>query len=149
MDESARILESEVNPQAKWPTNYIIDKVSGCWIFQGNHAVYGRAKHQGKLHYAHRLFYRLHVGPIPKGMTIDHVAARGCASKLCVNPDHLEAVSNAENARRGKVKEFCIRGHAMADSRPYQRTRCRECKAIHNTVALRRKREARAARAAA
>jgi hypothetical protein len=37
------------------------------------------------------------VGPIPSGMQIDHL----CRNTLCVNPDHMEVVTNAENGRRG------------------------------------------------
>lgn len=40
------------------------------------------------------------VGPIPDGLTLDHVVAWGCRHKNCVNPAHLEPVTAAENTRR-------------------------------------------------
>ncbi len=65
----------------------------GCWIWRGRaEAGYGLA---GKT-YAHRLSWELHRGAIPAGLHIDHL----CFVKTCVNPDHLELVTGAENARR-------------------------------------------------
>jgi hypothetical protein len=46
---------------------------------------------------AHRHYYELHKGPIPEGYQIDHL----CRNHSCVNPEHLEAVTQAENMRRG------------------------------------------------
>ncbi|MFJ3395287.1 HNH endonuclease [Leifsonia aquatica] len=49
----------------------------------------------------HRWMYERAFGVIGPGLVIDHVAARGCASTLCCNPSHLEAVTDAENQLRG------------------------------------------------
>jgi hypothetical protein len=48
---------------------------------------------------AHRFFYEEHVGPIPEGLEIDHL----CRVRSCVNPDHLEAVTQQENIRRSDI----------------------------------------------
>ena len=63
---------------------------------------------------AHRASYEFHRGPIPGGMVIDHL----CRNRACVNPDHLEPVTNGENVLRGEtfcaanaVKTTCDSGH--------------------------------------
>ncbi len=75
------------------------------WIWTGakNPGGYGvigaGARGQGnKL--AHRLSYELFVGPIPEGLHIDHL----CVTRLCVRPDHLEPVTQAENNRRERAR---------------------------------------------
>jgi hypothetical protein len=69
-----------------------------CWIWglALNPNGYGHIEREGRHHGAHRWVYEQIVGPIPAGMTIDHL----CRNKPCVNPDHLEPVTHAENLRR-------------------------------------------------
>jgi hypothetical protein len=57
---------------------------------------YGRISVGGRLYQAHRVVWELVNGPIPAGMTIDHL----CRVRSCVNPEHMELVSSAENTRR-------------------------------------------------
>ena len=47
---------------------------------------------------AHRVYYEAHHGPVPDGLELDHL----CGERSCVNPDHMDAVSHAENCRRGR-----------------------------------------------
>jgi hypothetical protein len=81
---------------------YAIDPRTGCWIWQQSASFngYGQLWHDGRIQRAHRVFYQLYVGPIPDGFQIDHT----CGTKLCVNPDHLEAVSAIENVHRARRK---------------------------------------------
>jgi hypothetical protein len=70
----------------------------GCWIWTGpvSSSGYGRLGAE----YVHRLSYVQAKGPIPDGLQIDHL----CFEKLCINPDHLEAVTQAENLRRQRLR---------------------------------------------
>lgn len=82
---------------------------------------YGHISIDGKTRRVHKVIYESRYGQIDLGMTIDHVKARGCVSKLCCNIDHLECVTNGENTRRGDNpcaknarKTHCPRGHVLA-----------------------------------
>lgn len=111
----------------------------GCWIWdrgsRGAKRQYGTIQNSGKTLLAHRVAYELFVGPIPNGLTIDHL----CRNTLCVNPAHLEAVSCTENILRGecppaqnKRKTHCKRGHLLPETAERKggrvHRRCRECK---------------------
>lgn len=88
----------------------------GCWEWAGVHTAlgYSRIYIDGKYHLAHRFAYELLVGSIPVGMVLDHL----CRNPGCVNPDHLEPVTDAENIRRGQGfaaqaarRTHCPQGH--------------------------------------
>lgn len=90
-----------------------IDFGPGCWLWMGATQTrgYGSAALNGRTHLAHRLVYELLVGPIPTGLTLDHL----CYVKRCVNPNHLEPVTAVENKRREtSSRTHCLRGHELA-----------------------------------
>lgn len=74
----------------------------GCWLWTASltHNGYGKFWVDGAVVRAHRWIYEQLVGPIPDGLHLDHVHERGCRSRRCVNPAHLEPVTNEENQRR-------------------------------------------------
>jgi|SRR5262252_9024638 len=86
-----------------WESRF--EKGDGCWIWKGLVHRHGYGVYHKQ--YAHRLAYELYKGPIPAGMHIDHI----CMEPLCVNPDHMEIVTNAENqfrkTRPRKATEQC------------------------------------------
>src|SRR3974390_3113329 len=73
-----------------------------CWLFQGAKSVGGYGRIQltcsRTLALAHRVAYELFVGPIPDGLEIDHL----CRNPACVNPTHLEPVTEKVNAESGE-----------------------------------------------
>lgn len=101
-----------------------------CWTWTGPTArgAYGLLKIKGKLHRAHREVYRLLVGEIPDGLTLDHL----CRNTLCVNPQHLEPVTRQVNSKRQAValhRSECLRGHLYTPENTYVNKRgCRSCK---------------------
>lgn len=82
------------------PVAYVVDD-AGCWVWQRStwRNGYGRLKRDGKWVQAYRVYYERHVGPIPKGLTLDHL----CRNRLCVNPTHLEPVTREENLLRAGI----------------------------------------------
>lgn len=83
----------------KSAVEYIADE-NGCWIWQRGKSPlgYGVGWADGKAQPAYRIVYRRYKGEIPAGHDLDHL----CRVPSCVNPDHLEPVTHAENIRRGK-----------------------------------------------
>ena len=109
---------------------------SGCWLWMGtvSRSGYGSVSVNGEMKLAHRVAYEMQNGPIPASLELDHK----CRVRCCVNPAHLEAVSHAENIRRGRTgahqraKTHCPKGHeySIENTMIDQGWRvCRACKA--------------------
>lgn len=135
-------------------------KTEDCWLWTGaiNSRGYGHfaVAHQ-QIVAAHRFAYELVVGPIPDGLTLDHL----CRTRQCVKPAHLEPVTNRVNILRGSSlsasrarTEVCSHGHQFTPENTIHRKRaqggrsCRECQRLHNVaIAERRLLERRTLRA--
>lgn len=135
-----------------WPK---VRKTDGCWLWGASKYPkgYGMFRFAGRPMQAHRFAYELVVGPIPDGLQIDHL----CRVRHCVNPSHLEAVSNRENTLRGvgatavnAAKTHCERGHeftpentrrkASSPATPYGARQCRECDRLRDRTHRSRRR---------
>ncbi len=133
---------------------------AGCWPWRGTLTEgYG---HIGRnpVSSAHRYAYELFVGPIPDGFSIDHLChgwdrdcpgGVTCPHRSCVNPAHLEAVTQGENVLRSALtmpyvnatKTHCPRGHAYTpENTRIKRTATgtgRECKRCKNDARIERR----------
>lgn len=158
------------------PVKVLMAKVEktteGCWLYTGylDRDGYVQLRRGGRPIRGHRFAYELFVGPIPEGMQIDHVCHNRdatcndgvfCRHRRCLNPAHLEPVTNTQNTYRSKSvtginsrKTHCIHGHAFVGDNiiwrsprsPGGRPR-RNCKAC-NVEAKRRYKAARRSPAA-
>lgn len=72
---------------------------SPCWVWTAStsRTGYGMVRDAGRMRPAHRAVYEASRGPVPSTLEMDHL----CRVRNCVNPDHLEPVTGAENQRRG------------------------------------------------
>jgi len=127
-------------PQRFWSQT---DKGDGCWLWTGGKTLagYGQLSIDYRKTLAHRYAYELLVGPIPPGMEIDHL----CRNRSCVNPQHMEAVTHAENMRRQVRRPHCPQGHEMTGHNLMYRKDgggriCRACRDQRNRSAYQRRR---------
>jgi DNA-binding NarL/FixJ family response regulator len=100
--------------------HYIIDSSTGCWVWCGalDKDGYGvwSTRQKGVSSRVARRLYEQHKGIIPRGLVLDHFF---CQNKACVNPDHVEPVTYAENTYRCSLrkltKEQVITIHALLE----------------------------------
>ena len=122
-----------------WPKVSI--SPTGCWNWTAGLGKdgYGLFWRDGRTEPAHRVSYELLKGPIPEGLTLDHL----CRNPPCVNTAHLEAVTIGDNVRRGTnaaavnaIKTKCIRDHSFTEANTYVtpggRRQCRVCNGIRH-----------------
>lgn len=80
---------------------------SGCWEYDGGRTNkgYGAVTIKGKQQSTHRLAHELWIGAIPDG----HMVRHRCDNPPCVNPEHLETGTHADNVNDMVVRERCSR----------------------------------------
>ena len=105
---------------------------SGCWQWLGatHRHGYGAIRWLGRDTYAHRAAWEAANGPIPHGLVVDHL----CRNRGCINPDHLEVVTNRQNVLRGigpsataARRNSCINGHEYTPENTYTYRGARQC----------------------
>lgn len=113
-----------------------VSEEDGCLVFLGalNWGGYGKFWLEGKTIAAHKYAYEQAYGPIPDGLTIDHL----CRTRHCVKPEHLEAVTIQVNLSRAvnrpEKRTHCPSGHEYTPENTYWVTgkgrtyrSCKEC----------------------
>ena len=112
------------------------EPMSGCWLWVGYVMPngYGQAWRNGRVTSAHRVIYECAVGPVSPSLVLDHL----CRTPQCVNPRHLDPVTDKVNLARGKPGEMAARsqcsvGHPFDSENTYvnpasRGRRCRACR---------------------
>lgn len=111
-----------------------VNKSETCWLWTGFIGPAGYGKFGGRTHFGttlvHRIAYIATRGPVPEGLVLDHL----CRVRHCVNPDHLEPVTNRVNSMRGfgppamnARKTTCSCGRPYDMDRTDGRRGCRTC----------------------
>lgn len=124
--------------------SYVSVIESGCWEWTGTRisSGYGQFSVRSKRVLAHRWAYAHYIGPIPEGLSLDHL----CRNRACCNPQHVEPVTHRENVHRGKApaavnaaRTHCKHGHPLTGSnlqvRPDGRRACLACQKARNAAA--------------
>lgn len=134
------------------PLARLLGKVTftdSCWLYEGmkSHDGYGIMR-VGSMRdgtrrqaYVHVFLYEALFGPLPQGLQLDHVRARGCVNRNCVCLDHLQPVTSYENTMRGNNftavlsrVTHCPKGHEYTEENTYrwarhpQRRACLTCR---------------------
>lgn len=117
---------------------------NGCleWLGAKDKLGYGRFKLNGRMLLSHRVSMTVRNGLLPDGLVVDHV----CRNPSCVDPDHLELVTQAENTARGMSptaaavrsvlhENMCVNGHDQSIYLAIRKSghhRCRECERLNS-----------------
>jgi hypothetical protein len=158
LDELAAVLASAGWTFARQPVRYrdsrlpdrfwtrVTPKRFGCWIWEGGKDSNGYSfiSWEGRNIRGHQLAYQQLVGPVPEGLQLDHL----CERKACVNPNHLEPVTQIVNILRSATsvpgmnarKSHCKYGHPFSQENTYRTSRghrqCRSCRRARRVGSL-------------
>lgn len=125
----------QTNPIERFTSRFVERGPDDCWEWTGaktrdGYGTFWPDGRAGGKQYGMRFSYEHYVGPIPDGLTLDHL----CRNKGCVNPAHLEPVTMQANLRRGEGwtvddagQWFCSKGHAIDEAVQARRGTCVEC----------------------
>lgn len=145
------------DPDERFWSKVDIPSRFSCWWYEGSCTPIGHGlfRSGGKTIQAHRFSYERLVGPIPDGLVIDHL----CRNPPCVNPAHLEPVTQRVNVQRGdaakvqrgrgEARTHCLNGHEWTEENTYRPPSggrmCRSCMRTNDRKSKARKRAKRLA----
>ena len=135
-----------------------VDLTEECWLWIDSVATGGYAQFfaEGHREQAHRVAYKLIVGPIPEGLDLDHLChtvecklGKDCPHRRCVRPTHLAPSTNRANLRRGRTgawlgeRTHCKNGHPWDERNTGRWNGYRVCRMCGRLRAREKKRRAR------
>lgn len=108
---------SSKTPLVSFHRSFTPEPTTGCWLWTGPVNAYGYPvfNGDGRQEMAHRWAFRAFGGRLRGKQTVDHL----CGQPLCVNPEHLEGTSRAENTRRMLERRALARAQSIMLARAY------------------------------
>tara|TARA_R110002167_G_scaffold98639_1_gene259246 strand:- start:276 stop:725 length:450 start_codon:yes stop_codon:yes gene_type:complete len=107
-----------------------VDKTDNCWNWTAfcDTWGYGQFRYGSRVIQAHRYSYLNFVGDLIEGLVVDHL----CSNRKCVNPSHLEQVTQKQNVMRARSKvTHCPSGHEYDAIKSNGKSYARSCKTCH------------------
>lgn len=109
---------AKLSIEERFRSGYAVDPVTGCWNWQRHITPQGYGQF-GRNILAHRVSFEIFKGEMSPKLVVDHL----CRNRRCVNPDHLDLVTQQLNAHRGDIinrkKSHCPKGHPYAGANLY------------------------------
>lgn len=127
---------------------FTVNASTGCWDWTAARSRgYGRSNNTAGSNLAHVHAYTVLIGPVPAGLILDHSCHNAdpecpggdtCIHRSCVNPSHLEPVTQEENTRRAaQARARCRAGHLWSETARARsgdeagQRKCRTCQHIY------------------
>lgn len=143
-DDGARNLALIVPPASQLLAFFEALRIEGeCWIWTKRVAEsgYGNFRDGDTAERAHRVSFRWFVGPIAEGFEVHHL----CRRRACVNPYHLQALTDEEHQLLHANARLCAQGHLICERNSYLKSDGRlRCGICHRVKGLAYKRQAKA-----